>query len=116
MYVSLFVRDECERSVKNQALKVESVGFAIGSQVAREKQITKKPCVEHMTGRKRVVPGCHFRNCLVRRANPRRTRESLCLAKSCVCFTKSLPTLYIYPYYPQSVISTFQREKPRKYT
>ena len=28
MYVGLIVRDECERSVKNQASKVEQVDFA----------------------------------------------------------------------------------------
>jgi len=51
MYVGLIVRVECERSVKNQASKVDQVDFAIGSRVARKKQPVKKPCVEHMTGR-----------------------------------------------------------------
>ena len=37
MYVGLSVRHECERSVKNQALKVKQVDFATGSRVAREK-------------------------------------------------------------------------------
>ena len=38
MYVGLIVRDECERSVKNQISKVEQVDFVIGSRVAtREK-------------------------------------------------------------------------------
>ena len=49
--MGLIVRDECERSVKNQASKVEQVDFTTGSQVAREKQLAKKPCVEHITGR-----------------------------------------------------------------
>ena len=31
MYVGLIVRDECERSVKNQGSKVEQVDFATGS-------------------------------------------------------------------------------------
>ena len=31
MYVGLFVRDECERSVKNQASRAKSVDFATGS-------------------------------------------------------------------------------------
>ena len=48
MYVGLFVRDECERSVKNQASKVESVEFATSSQVAHEKQPAKRPHVKHM--------------------------------------------------------------------
>ena len=34
MYVGLFVRDECERSVKNQTSKVESVDFATSSREA----------------------------------------------------------------------------------
>ena len=51
MYMGLFVRDECERLVKNQASKVELVDFTIGSRVAHEKQPAKKPHVEHMTRR-----------------------------------------------------------------
>ena len=51
MYVGLLVRDECLRSVKNQASKGESVEFATSLQVAREKQPTKRPRMEHMTGR-----------------------------------------------------------------
>ena len=30
--MGLFVRDECEKSMKNQGSKVESVDFAIGSE------------------------------------------------------------------------------------
>ena len=41
MYVGLIVRDERERSVTNQASKVEQVDFATGSQLSREKQPTK---------------------------------------------------------------------------
>ena len=38
MYVGLFVKDKCERWVKNQASKDESVEFATSSQEAtREK-------------------------------------------------------------------------------
>ena len=51
MYVSLSVKDECERSVKNQASKVELVDFATDSRVAREKQPAKRPRVEHINGR-----------------------------------------------------------------
>ena len=51
MYVSLSVRDKCERSVENQVSKVESVDFTIGSRVALEKQPARRPCVEYMTGR-----------------------------------------------------------------
>ena len=49
MYVDLFARDECERSVKNQVSKDELVQFATSSQVSREKQPLKRPCVKHMT-------------------------------------------------------------------
>ena len=48
MYVGLIVRDECERSVKNQASKDEQVDFVI---VSREAYPRKEPRVEHMTGR-----------------------------------------------------------------
>ena len=51
MYVGLIVRDKCERSVKNQVSKNEQVDFTTSSRVAREKQLAKKPLVEHMTGR-----------------------------------------------------------------
>ena len=37
MYVGLFVRDERERSVKNQVLKGESVEFATSLRVASKK-------------------------------------------------------------------------------
>ena len=51
MYMGLFVRDECERSMKNQASNDKLVEFTTSSQVACEKQPTKRPRVEHMTGR-----------------------------------------------------------------
>ena len=70
MYVGLIVKDECVRSVKNQASKVEQVDFTTSSRVPCEKQPAKRPHVEHMTGRGIVVPGCHFRDCLAGRANP----------------------------------------------
>ena len=51
IYVGLSIRDECERSVKNRASKVESVNFETSSRVTHEKQPAKRPRVEHMTGR-----------------------------------------------------------------
>ena len=51
MFVGLIVRDECERSVRNQASKDEQVDFTTGLRVAREKQPSKRPCVKHMTKR-----------------------------------------------------------------
>ena len=44
MYVGLIVRDERERSVNNQALKVDQVGFANGS---REAICEKAMCRAH---------------------------------------------------------------------
>ena len=50
MYVGLFVSDECERSVKNQASKDESVQLATCSREAHKKQPAKSPRVMHMIG------------------------------------------------------------------
>ena len=50
MYVGLFARDECERSMKNQASKDESMQFVTSSRVAREKQPAKRSHVENMIG------------------------------------------------------------------
>ena len=44
MYVGLFVRDECERSVKNQVSNDESVGFTNSS---REATCKKAMCGAH---------------------------------------------------------------------
>ena len=50
MYVSLFVKDECERSMKNKVSKDESVQFMSSLGVAHEKQPAKRSRVKHMTG------------------------------------------------------------------
>ena len=50
MYMGLFVRNECERLVKNQASKDESVQFMSSLGVAHEKQPAKRSRVKHMTG------------------------------------------------------------------
>ena len=47
MYVGLFVRDMCERSVKNQVSKLNKWI----SRLAHDKQPVRRPHVEHMTGR-----------------------------------------------------------------
>ena len=44
MYIGLFVRDECERLVKNQTSKDESVEFATSS---RETTREKAMCEAH---------------------------------------------------------------------
>ena len=41
--MGLIVRDECERSVKNQASKGKQVDFTTSLRVAHEKQPAKKP-------------------------------------------------------------------------
>ena len=51
MYVGLIVRNECEKSMKNQASKVKQIDLTTGSWVAHEKQPAKRPRVEHMIGR-----------------------------------------------------------------
>ena len=56
MYVSLFVRDESERSVKNQASKGESVEFMTSLQVASKKQSARRPRIEHMIRSWGVMP------------------------------------------------------------
>ena len=40
MYVGLFLKDEYERSVKNQASKVESVDFTTNSREATHENVT----------------------------------------------------------------------------
>ena len=40
MYVGLCVRDKCERSMKNQASKIESVDFATSSREATHEKAT----------------------------------------------------------------------------
>ena len=40
--MGLIERDKCERSVKNQDLKVEQVDFMTSLQLSREKQLVKR--------------------------------------------------------------------------
>ena len=42
MYVGLIVRDKCERSVKNQASKVDKEDFVTGSRLSHEKLTREK--------------------------------------------------------------------------
>ena len=51
MYAGLSIRDKSERSVNNQASRVELVDFAIDSRVTHKKQPAKRPRVKHMTRR-----------------------------------------------------------------
>ena len=54
MYVGLIVRDECERSVKNQASKVEQVDFATALREATHKKATCKAHDWKMNSRARL--------------------------------------------------------------
>ena len=113
MFVGLIVRDECERSVKNQVSKVDQVDFATGSLLSCEKQPTKRvTCRSHdwkMKGRARLS----FHNCLAGKANP---QKSL-FGKKLYFALPSLYPHYIYPHYPQILSGFFfYRENPRKYT
>ena len=46
MYVGLFVKNECKRSVKNKIQKMNQWNLRL----ARKKQPAKWLCVEHMSG------------------------------------------------------------------
>ena len=115
MYVGLFVKDEYERSVKNQVSKDESVEFVTSSRVSHEKQPTKRPCVKYMTRSWRVIPSCQVRECFARMAILRSTHKTLCWQKFYLLYQILYPH-YIYPLYPQIIRSAFQRENHSKYT
>ena len=51
MYVGLIVRDECERSVKNQVSKVEQVDFTLARNYLARSNQRKEPRVEYTTRR-----------------------------------------------------------------
>ena len=77
MYVGLIVRDEGERSMKNQASKVESVDFATSSREATREKAT---CEAHDWKMKSYARLSILAT--VSREGP--TRESFYLAKSCI--------------------------------
>ena len=56
MYMGLFVRDECERSVKNQVSKDESMDFATSSRVAHKKQLASS---SREATREKAMCGAH---------------------------------------------------------
>ena len=82
-------------------------------QLAREKQPTKRPCVKHMTRSWRVMLGCEFRECFTKRANPRSTHKTICMAKSYVALSNALPTLHI-PSLPTNCKECFSQKKPKQ--
>ena len=115
MYVGLSVRDECERSMKNQVSKVESMDFATGLRVASEKQPAKRPHVQHdwkIKSRARLS----FSQLSRKKSQPAKDPRKFLFGKK-LCFALlSLYPHYIYSHYSQIVMSAFQRENPRKYT
>ena len=98
------------------------------SRVAHEQQPVKRSCVEHMTGRRIVMPDCHFCNCLTGRAYLQKTHESHFLSFLQLSHRKGLPAKdsrkslfgkklcfaspffylhYIYPHYLQILSNDF---------
>ena len=83
--------------------------------LAREKQPAKRPHVKHTTGSWRVMLSCQVCECLARKAIPRSTRETFCLAKVKLLY-QILYLHYKYPHYLWIVKGAFQRENSSKYT
>ena len=115
MYVGLFVRDKCERSVKNQDSKMNQCNLRLASAKLARSNLQKKPHVEHMIGSWRVTLGCQVCKCFARRAILWNTRETFCLTKIKLLYQILYPH-YKYPHYPWIVRSAFQRKNPRKCT
>ena len=92
-------------------LKISAV-----SQLACEKfarRLTReKGMWEAHAGSWRVMPGCQFHECLMRRANPRGTHKTLYL-ENFKCDLLTLHPYYIYPYYPQKYERLFREKNPR---
>ena len=100
--------------MKNQVSKVESMDFATGLRVASEKQPAKRPHVEHdwkIKSRARLS----FSQLSRKKSQPAKDPRKFLFGKK-LCF--ALLSLYphIYLNYPQIIRSSFQREKPKKYT
>ena len=84
MYVGLYVRDECERSVKNQASKDESVQFATSS---REATCEKVTCEAHdwkLKSYARLLSLRVFRE----KGYPVKYQGNILFGKKLSCFTK----------------------------
>ena len=91
MYMGLFVRDECERSVKNQASKDESVEFVTNSQEATREKAT---CEAHDWKLKNHVMLSSSRVFCEKGHLVKYPRNSL-FGKNFISLPNSLPTLYI---------------------
>ena len=68
-------------------------------------------CEEHMIGSWRVMPGCHFCECLASKAFLRGSRETFCL-KDFFGVTFLPFTHIIYTLITHNVKEVIQREKP----
>ena len=104
--VFLIIRDKCERVWR---LKLKRMN----KWISREANPQNKPCVEHMTRRRRVMPAWNFVS-QVRFSREILAKHSVWLICH-ICFTKSLLTLYI-PSLLTYCKECFQRKNPRKYT
>ena len=100
--MGLIVRDECERSVRNQALKVESMDRDWLVSSLREATRKKATCRAHdwkMKSHARLSFLCLSR----KKGQPTKDLRKSLFGKK-LCF--ALPSLYlhyIYSHYPQSV-------------
>jgi len=79
--MDLFVRDECERLVKNQASKKKYYNLQLAREKLARRVTPERPRVKHMTKSKKVMLGCKIRECFARNAISRGTRETFCLPK-----------------------------------
>ena len=84
MYVGLFVRDECERSMKNQASKDELVEFATSSREVTCEKATCKAYDWKLKSHTKLSSSWVFREKGHLAKNP---RNSL-FGKKFICFTK----------------------------
>ena len=79
------------------------------------KQPRKRPRVKLMTRSWRAMPTCHFMSTLQERPS-REVLAKHSVSQKVKLLYQILFPHYIYPYYPQIVRSTFQRDNPSKYT
>ena len=111
IYMSLFVRDECERLVKNQASKKYQCNSRLANEKLMRRVSCERPRVKHMTRSWRVLPDCQIHEYFMRKAISRGTHKTLCLAKRKSVLPNSLPTLYIHSL-PMKCKECFSERKP----
>ena len=108
----LFVRDECERLVKNQASKVESMDFVTSSWEATHEKATCRAHDKKLKGHARWLVS--WVSCDMGQL-AKYLRNILFSKKLCLLYQILYPH-YIYSHYQRIVRSVFKRENPRKYT